>query len=671
MEQHNFLSPAESLQQFVIDNNLQEVMMVWPTGTGKTNAAAALMHTQFRRKRVQYVIALVLKTALKDNINREMKRFFTKDAFRVLTFNEFFHEYENNSQSLMLNLNSKRVGFFVDEIDQLIPRMEINVERENKRQRLNFLEKSPNHWKQQYFSKLATIWKESLTRFLLFATATPFVNNLDRELEKYHELMFRDWCLPNSYTPRYSTGELEQEVDARVMTEVTSRIHLLPIELVQSYFPCTVHYQVNRDFDCNLDVDAQYRPYLVEPSNKILQDVHKTTDLSLLFPEDPEDNPKLANIIRQLEENKTERAFVMCYLKETQSRVINALKRRNISVLSANSDMNMEQLQSTLRRFAANSSYRVLVATEFLNSGISIPEVVQVHIVEPFVMAEPTTTIQSAGRCVRLNSHRQVGTKVRIWLYVLYHPQIMREVQRYARAMEKLNKFRKFFRKLEQVHKSFNERYPIMRRIPKLQTPKMSSDRTAVEILGERGIQLGHSKCLLYSTKDIDCRQSVMYQLCKLKPKGYVHNIFGALIRTENDLFDLSACSYVQELRPEETTTRRIKIFLESILKNDPNEDDRAPWIFITGHNRLNLRRHIIEYTDRQNVLKGEALKQSIIKGAQFINQDLIKMTQDIGIQLPEDIMSYKKKQREEIASEIIYRESIQRGWHISLFEES
>lgn len=726
-------TPVQSLCSFVLENKLDETILIWPTGTGKTNAAAWVMRTLFDSKRIDHVIALVLKTTLKANLTQELSSFFDPTCFTVYHLDSFYKDIKNKSPKLMFQLNTKRIGFFVDEIDQLIPRTMILGKRckktdssQRKKQRSGgrrpsgeggssstippveinstssetsgsetqlpiidedvFLDQkiNSNQWKKKYFRLLVDIWNRHtcyLTRYILLASATPFISNLDREIEKYYQLVNREFVDKLVDSSVIMNKRTSNSPISKYRREIMNRIHYLPKRITQQFFPCVVNYQRNEREEAlhpEIKIDPEYPAYLVRPSASVmLRDSEPQRGLRSIFP--VIDNGKLDLLVTHLEDDPRERAFVMCFMKETQRIVHEHLTKRGIRALVASSDTkSSKKILQLLRQFEEDNSYRVLIATEFLNSGVSIPHVTQVHILEPFMMSEPTTTIQSTGRCVRLNSHNThlARVVVRIWLYVWASRC---ESNRYMTAMKKQEEIRTFFDNVENHSRPFFEKYPIDnilggKRVPRELTSIRIRDTTD-PILRERCIGIHQAENLgsnnliqLYTSQTFGAKLDKLYDLtsemCSSRNRGAFNVVFGGIVGMSHDSFDMSHCSYGRVLCYDETTLDRIHQMREYILMHNLPETNEI-WTFISGDTKKNLRRYRIDRKEAEKVKTTGKLKQSVIKGAKMSQSDIEKMFQSIS----SSSSSSNKSTSLDRKVEAIIKYSIPRGMYIRNLE--
>lgn len=667
-------TPVESLQSFIKRYKLDEVLMIWPTGTGKTNAAAWTMYRMFEQDRIDYVIVLVLKKVLKTHLAAEFALFFDPTFFTIYDFATFHQRFHQKHAKLMNLLHTKRIGFFVDEIDQLIPRIDHVVptstecvstegdevcqnylesddddddDDEYKKKtiafakKMNYAKQFDAHWKSKYFDMMVNIWNLNycyLTRFLLLGTATPFVSNLENELEKYCNLV-------TPLATRIVRNMKKGDECVNKREEVMRRVHVIPKEIVRKFFPCVVDYMRNRTLEeehAEIKIDEEYPAFLVERSIEMQRnmptDDQTNRQLSTLFPH--QFNRKL-ELIREQHEHSQERGFVMCYLKQSQANVVDYFTRHNINIISIYSEDSTTEIRKKLAKFRNDNSFKLLVTTEFLNSGISIPNVTRVHIVEPFVMYEPTTTIQSVGRCARLNSHDtpMAQVVVRIWLYVWVDTE---EVTRYEKAMQRQNEFRKFFREVELYHRKFYEEVPFVSQLKHKEIPsthmihrKLTRTYDSTEI--DSGVgnyrHVGSNYLVhLYPSENFATNLTKMFELCSSNNppvrRSSLNVVYGGILVTDKNSFDMSACPYGQVLRYDDATRLRILQLCNYIREHGvPTKQ----WTFISGKiPGDNLRRHIITRKEAENVQKKKNLQKRTIKGAILSSEEIQRRYRDI-----------------------------------------
>lgn len=185
--------------------------------------------------------------------------------------------------------------------------------------------------------------------------------------------------------------------------------------------------KIHTDIYQNLKVDDKNQQFYRQKSN-IMNDNYSSTDLLIenLLDKNNSVSRKLGKLVDNIIKNQTKKHFIFSEFKKNGAKLINsALIKNNIkNVFLVTGDNNKEEKDKIIKKFN-NLNQAILIGTDVVKEGVSLQNVQNVHIFEPWF--NKSKIDQIIGRALRYCSHKDLPHNerfVNIFQYSSVYPNI-------------------------------------------------------------------------------------------------------------------------------------------------------------------------------------------------------------------------------------------------------
>lgn len=406
------------------------------TGTGKTLTSISIAeglrkHPLFSRKR----ILVLVPASLVDNYKQELKTYFTnmyknlniqkinlqiKTFYEIISYQKFANYIKKLSDEQILDYFNKRT-IIVDEVHNI---KDAKIED-------NF----------NTFDALMKVLTLSTFNKLILLSATPMYDNIN-ELRNIMKLLLKNEKKDISFIDKLNfndnnkikkllTGYISY-VRTEHPTSFAKRVYngniLKPllnntkvIDVNMSNYQYDKYIKLMNDENVNDDNQQKYRMY----SNILPDDVNsQKLLLDDLIDENNSISRKLGTLIKNILENPNQKHFVFSEFKNNGAKLIHKALQKNgfRNVYLVTGDNSSSEKSKIIKKFN-NINRGVLIGTAVLKEGVSLKNVQNVHIFEPWFNRSKIDQI--IGRALRYCSHKDLPENdriVNIFQYVSMYP---------------------------------------------------------------------------------------------------------------------------------------------------------------------------------------------------------------------------------------------------------